>query len=889
MPGSDAGNEPSSSPAHADSAASVAGSNDDFHDTEAAPDTPSDGARHPDTGHDGAHPQPHAPAPADGADPPSSSSPPSSAAHPAPAASTSSLHLPRTDLHADLDEPDASSPDELVAFLRGQITDLTGQVTSLNSKLVKSYTTRGELEDDLHDNEEAVRGLRQRVAQLEQDKVKWDKEIEAGGWVEKNHVQGEMQRLMTKVMEETKNRETAVQAQTALETEIESLTSNLFTEANKMVAFERVARARAEEKMRSFEEADASMQALLDEVQVSLRETVLKLEKRDAEVVELKQRLSAHGEAVEEDVSEGLESGEGDVGAIMFSDGEHLSPLNTKALAISTAQPSPSGLSAPRLLTSVLPYHEFLSFITYLRQTRVTALTRPVDASFSHPGLAARAFAADPPPQVQLSPAQLLSPHLLLSTHLSQPFLKRCVEEDSDPALRLDLAPGLGFLSRRGIGQAIVDGTLLIEPLHAGIDLQSDKCALCGCSLEKWLPNSGVVRGFKPQQVVPSVASVNQTMRKFGSSLFSRSTSSSNTPTFSSATSTSSSYHNHHSSSSSDSFVFPPPASSASHHPHDALLLVHLFRASDTATQRYPVCPSYCLARLRAVCEFWTYIRVIERGLLLEEGFRFGQGARDGAGGSGSEPQTPVRGSSASKPATPRTASSSTPAAQDKAQDGLGLGPVGAHEHEREPELGLEQQAGDVSVQARDFEAEDTHDASDKGTPRIVEPEGGDLGGASSISSGGGAEGDERGVGADVSPALTANSNDSSTSLSAGSSKGGPAAPPRPSRSSARNSPTVSRPSTPPPPPPRRTGAGVVDSAQHPTPPPRHPSLAGAGPGAAGQVVPGGDIIASATGWEDRCWSEVVRLKESVFWTRVAAVAPDGGEVSSRGARVWQL
>ncbi|GAA5833406.1 hypothetical protein JCM9279_001514 [Rhodotorula babjevae] len=879
MAGSDAGNELSSPPAHADSAASVAGSNDDFHDTEAAPETLNDGTQHPDHDHDGARPQLDPAAEPRGADLASSSSPPSSAIPPGPAASTSSLRLPPGDSTADLEEPDASSPDELVAFLRGQITDLTGQVTSLNSKLVKSYTTRGELEDDLHDNEEAVRGLRQRVAQLEQDKVKWDKEIEAGGWVEKNHVQGEMQRLMTKVMEETKNRETAVQAQTALETEIESLTSNLFTEANKMVAFERVARARAEEKMRSFEQADASMQALLDEVQVSLRETVLKLEKRDAEVVELKQRLAAHGEAVEEDPSEGLEPGEGDVGAIMFSDGEHLSPLNTKALAVSTAQPSPSGLSAPRLLTSVLPYHEFLSFITYLRQTRVTALTRPVDASFSHPGLAARAFAADPPPQVQLSPAQLLSPHLLLSTHLSQPFLKRCVEEDSDPALRLDLAPGLGFLSRRGIGQAIVDGTLLIEPLHAGIDLQSDKCALCGCSLEKWLPNSGVVRGFKPQQVVPSVASVNQTMRKFGSSLFSRSTSSSNTPTFSSATSTSSSYHNHHSSSSTDSFVFPPPAASASHHPHDALLLVHLFRASDTATQRYPVCPSYCLARLRAVCEFWTYIRVIERGLLLEEGFRFGQGARDGAS---SEPQTPVRSTSASKPATPKVTTTAT-----AAQEGLGLGPVGAHEHEREPELGIEAQAGDVSVQARDFEAEDTHDASDKGTPRIVEPEGGDLGGGSSSSMGVGAEGEDGSAGA--SPALTANSNDSSSSLSAGTSKGA-AAPPRPSRSSARNSPTVSRPSsppaaprTPPPPPPRRAGA---DSAQ-PTPPPRHPSLAGAA--AQGQVVPGGDIVASATGWEDRCWSEVVRLKESVFWTRVAAVAPDGGEVSGRGARVWQL
>ncbi|TNY24766.1 hypothetical protein DMC30DRAFT_4846 [Rhodotorula diobovata] len=880
MAGSDAGNDSTPPPTDTPvAAASVAGS-DDFED---APQTPRDDAEPPRDLNKTDQDQPSATE--DAADPSSSTSPPTT--H--PAASTSSLNLPHNGSRTALDEePDASSPDELVAFLRGQITDLTGQVTSLNSKLVKSYTTRGELEDDLHDNEEAVRSLRQRVAQLEQDKVKWDKEIEAGGWVEKNHVQGEMQRLMTKVMEETKNRETAVQAQTALETEIESLTSNLFTEANKMVAFERVARARAEEKTRSIEEAGTSMQALLDEVQVSLRETVLKLEKRDAEVVELKQRLAAHGEAVEEDVSEGRETGEGDVGAIMFSDGEHLSPLNTKTLAVSpSAQPSPSGLSAPRLLTSVLPYHEFLAFITYLRQTRVSALTRPPEAGgFSHPGLAARAFAADPPPQPQLSPAQLLSPHLLLSTHLSQPFLKRCVEEDSDPALRLDLAPGLGFLSRRGIGQAIVDGTLLIEPLHAGIDLQSDKCALCGCSLEKWLPNSGVVRGFRPsaQTVVPSVASVNQTMRKFGSSLFSRSTSSSNnTPTLSSATSTSSSYHNHHASSSSEAFVFPPPAASASHHPHDALLLVHLFRASDTATQRYPVCPSYCLARLRAVCEFWTYIRVIERGLLLEEGFRFGQGARDG-GEPRSEPQTPVRSSSAPKEAEAGTPTGGAGAAQ--AEDGLGLRPVGAQE-QQESHGAAEGDA--VGVQARDFEAEDTHDgegASDKGTPKIVEPESETEAAAGEDRDGAEQEHDdkERAGGSEGSPkqALTANSNDSSSSLSAAAA-GTSKAPPRPSRSSARNSPTVSRPSSPPgrgaggPPslPPRRSAAA--------TPPPRHPSLAG------GAVVPGGDIVASATGWEDRCWSEVVRLKESVFWARVAAVAPDGGEVSARGARVWQL
>ncbi|PRQ74546.1 hypothetical protein AAT19DRAFT_14899 [Rhodotorula toruloides] len=527
------------------------------------------------------------------------------------AASTSSLNLPLKDPNPSL-EPAAASNEELVAILRAQITDLASQVTSLNSKLVKSYTTRGELEDELHEKQEQERAMRKRVADLEKDKEKWEKEIEAGGWVEKTHVQGEMQRLMAKVVEETKTRETAVQAHTALETEVENLTSNLFSEANKMVAFERLARA------------------LLEEVQVGLKDTVLKLEKRDEEVATLKRRLAALGEPVEEDQVQEGESAEGDVGAIVFSDGEHLTPIDTRVAASAgpSSAISPSHLSAPKLLTSVLPYHEFLAFVTYLRQTRVSALNRPPEGgSFSHPALSTRSFAMDPSHPHYLTPAQLLAPHLLLSTHLSQPFLKRCVEEDSDPALRLDLAPGLGFLSRRGVGTAVVDGTLLIEPLHSGIELPSDKCAMCGCSLEKWLPNSGNVRGAKTPTT--SVAAVNQTMRKLGSSLFSRSSSNS-TPTLSSVSSSSpTAYHSHTSSTSSESFTFPPPQTSASHHPHDASLLVHLFRISDTSTQRYPICPSYCLARLRAVCEFWTYIRVIERGLLLEEGFRFVRGRGD--------------------------------------------------------------------------------------------------------------------------------------------------------------------------------------------------------------------------------------------------------------------
>lgn len=97
--------------------------------------------------------------------------------------SQSSLNLVR-DPSLQLDLPEASA-DELVAFLRGQITDLTSQVTSLNGKLVKSYTTRGDLEDNLHDIQEVEMQLKKRVKDLELDKERWTKEIEAGGWVER--------------------------------------------------------------------------------------------------------------------------------------------------------------------------------------------------------------------------------------------------------------------------------------------------------------------------------------------------------------------------------------------------------------------------------------------------------------------------------------------------------------------------------------------------------------------------------------------------------------------------------------------------------------------------------------------------------------------------------
>lgn len=706
-----------------------------------------------------------------------------------------------------------------------------------------------------------------------------------------------MQRLMTTMVEETKSRESAVQAHAALETEIENLTSNLFTEANKMVAFERLARARAEEKTRSVEEAGVSMQALLEEVQVGLKDTVLKLEERDAQVADLKSRLAAHGEHVEEDENvTGAGSTENDLGGIVFSDGEQLAPIKTRNLVRShtgSDAVSPSPMAAPRLLTSVLPYQEFLAFINYLRQTRITALSRPPEQS-SYPALGGRSFATDPAAHAHLTPDQLLAPHLLLSTHLSQAFLKRCVEEDSDPALRLDIAPGLGFLSRRSVANAIVDGSLVIEPLHSSSELPSDKCALCGCDLERWLANSGLSKADRPAATPAqtAAASVNSTMRKISSSFFSRSTSSAHVSPVTTAAPPPPPRGSSTTNAADDSTAHPS-STAASHHPHDAFLLAHVFRTSDKSqSQRYPICPSYCLPRLRAVCEFWTYVRVLLRGLLLEESFRFGQ---IGEPDSATAPSTPARA---------------------KPNSGLGISDVHGSST-----TSLAADGPGAGIQAKDFEAEDTHTDDENGndTAKADEQnkdedisaapadEAGDAS-ATPANEAGGEDGqvpeivtsaEEGGEGPRTStdePKQDEGSENGTapgtpTSASASVSRSGSIKPPRPARSTARNSPKPpTAPSPPASPSPDKTRPvlparkAVPSTSSVPPPPPRR--NASHAPSAADSANSTASTMAA--GWEDRCWSEVIRLKEAVFWTRVAALAAGGEAVSSRGARVWQ-
>ncbi|KAI5453398.1 hypothetical protein NCC49_005877 [Naganishia albida] len=220
-----------------------------------------------------------------------------------------------------------------------------------------------------------------------------------------------------------------------------------------------------------------------------------------------------------------------------------------------------------RYNTAHVPYTEFLGFIHHLR------LHKPRKPDH---------LALFPPPA--------------LSTLLAQPFLARAQGEDVEPSLRLDQAPDLSWLTRRSVGQAILAGDLIIEPVSVNTLRAGGKeyasvahpaeigCSMCG----------------KPVAPRPKAAELATTGRNNSTSRFSLK------PFFSSPSAT------------------PSPTSSpgpAATTPRPAPTTLFVFRitsvdpsassSSESSGRMYPLCASgWCLARLRAVCEWWRFVRV---------------------------------------------------------------------------------------------------------------------------------------------------------------------------------------------------------------------------------------------------------------------------------------
>lgn len=559
--------------------------------------------------------------------------------------------------------------------------------------------------------------------------------------------------MMDRVIEETASRGKAESDRATMEKELENLTSQLFTEANNLVAVERMERLKSERKMAEIERNFNDTQELMMGQSAQMRDLGSKIDDLESERDDLKkqieelqhQLMSSSSSAASQDgsdvddesdvngsnISLRSESIGGQTPAFVASSlpdpQSFLSSSITSQSGLFLQMPLPGNAMAPGtpgsaaraiLITHPIqflsfelpPFQEFVLWTKSLMRTRRTIMSRPIldpsatTGGYSGYGAYGAPYGAAGMTQGVSLPGYMseaerqsaLKESLQLSQYLNSPFIKRIVEEDSDPTLRLESAPGLSFFSRRQIANAIIDGDLAIEP--AFTSLPSDKCSLCGTSLAKfiashqvtqpkddprkkltrlatnWIPSSisGTATPTKEAQDKSakdpwSISALTDALgsltpsRELGGFSFGTSSSEKEkanqghytayNPQSAGSRPTSSSGRPvpaTHRSSFGASSAAPPDRkasmptlhrqASMSGKPentengskdgvqHDYVLTqsakqqgqIYLFRSLDSST-RYTLCPHYCLPRLRAVCELWTYVRNIHKGLLLED------------------------------------------------------------------------------------------------------------------------------------------------------------------------------------------------------------------------------------------------------------------------------
>lgn len=243
-------------------------------------------------------------------------------------------------------------------------------------------------------------------------------------------------------------------------------------------------------------------------------------------------------------------------------DSFHSSPNSTKAEEVLPAPPTSfSHLLHPILRTDLQAYDDFRSLLQISRKSAPTS--RVTSGTYSgwnvadlahlanrdqgyksghHPSNGSTSSISTPvthqsSPTSPSTPASTNSntsarelPLILISLKETR-FYKRVLTEDIEPALRLDLAPGLSWLARRTVINSMCEGSLIVEPMPPAVGLYLFSCSLCG-----------------------------------------------------------------------------------ENRPGDDNARSHRFRTSDNeSAQRYPLCP-YCLNRVRASCDFLSFLRMVKDG-----------------------------------------------------------------------------------------------------------------------------------------------------------------------------------------------------------------------------------------------------------------------------------
>lgn len=360
------------------------------------------------------------------------------------------------------------------------------EVTALSTKLIRAINHQTTLDNALTGTRQELEAARAKIRQLE-TVTESQREMLAGDvWVRRRTIEGEKKALSGKVSEERRKREGVEKEKRRIELELENLTTALFEEANKMVVSVKEEAKRKEEALEK-------------------RNEILKAQVADTEgLLQSQQEQLAELKAVMEHMTDRDDTTNlttpSSPGGSRF--GHERIPSEGQLPAspeepVSPAYPTSfSHLIQPVLRRDTAAFEDF----RLLAKASKSSGTRTSSSSLSGINVANLGLGGPPgnthssTPSTSSLPAGLASASSSPQGHAppaagplkDTKFFKRVLAEDIEPTLRLDAAPGLSWLARRGVLSAVTEGSLVVEPAPAGpiVPLaphpQHYPCSLCG-------------------------------------------------------------------------------------------------------------------------------------------------------------------------------------------------------------------------------------------------------------------------------------------------------------------------------------------------------------------------------------------------------------------------
>lgn len=365
-----------------------------------------------------------------------------------------------------------------------------------------------------------LEAAKSRINLLEQAQEDHKQLLATGELIWKRDVDSETENLTKKLMAERGQRIDAEGSRKEIEKELEDLTRSLFEEANRMVAVERIEKAGIQERndhlttqLKDTEILLSSHQAQLEELKVVMQKMSIREELHDARP-ESPNPIRGHVHRYSRDSMKGIKT------PAPLS-GSFPSP-NVNQLEIETENYQPelaesegdsrkaiqdpeefAGMLMPRYRIDIAAYTDFLGLLHVPKSPIRPSLSRAASASsLQSPKIPSKenkegSGAPDRTSSPSLDKAATSATTLwnkYSDAHAESKkdkefslantkFLKRALVEDIEPTLRLDLAPDLGYLARRAILNAVVDGHLIVEPMPthlARFQPERQPCALCG-------------------------------------------------------------------------------------------------------------------------------------------------------------------------------------------------------------------------------------------------------------------------------------------------------------------------------------------------------------------------------------------------------------------------